>query len=113
VGIVRDYLLALVQAEAGQFGDERGALRQRMTPVRARLDAGQISIQMKIVRAGKMPLRIGRFAGFGRGQIDSAIEDEHAAGRGGEPFGEIRRRDERGVVGVRHDGSCASLMCET
>jgi hypothetical protein len=103
--IVCNNLLPLVQAEARELRDERGAFGQRMAPVRARLDAGQIAVQMEIVGAGNMSLRVGLFARLGCGEIEAAIEDEDAAGRGGQPFGEIRSRDERGVVGVRHDGS--------
>jgi hypothetical protein len=52
-----------------------------------------------------MARRVGFFAGVGIGEIETAIDDEHAARRGGQTFGEIACGDQRGVVSVWHDGS--------
>ena len=57
------------------------------------------------MRARNMSRRVSGLAGFGRGEVEAAIDDKHAAGRGGEAFDEVGRGNKRGVVRVRHDSS--------
>ena len=103
--IVGDNLLAFVQSDAREFGHQIRAIGQRMPSVRAGRRPRQIAVQMQVKGARHMTGRIRGFTRLRRGEIEAAIEDEHAAGRGGEPFGEIGGGNERGVVGVRHDSS--------
>jgi hypothetical protein len=50
------------------------------------------------------------FAGFGVGEIKTAVDDEHTAWRIGEPFRQIRRGDQGGVMSVGHDVSSMRAM---
>jgi hypothetical protein len=108
--VIRDNLLALLQAARFQRFDEPLAIRQRMAPIRAGLRPRQVAVEMQIMRAGQMSGEIRLFAGFRIGQIEPAVDDEHAARCLGEPFREIGRGDQSGVVSVGHDVSSMRAM---
>jgi hypothetical protein len=103
--VVSHDLLALFEATRSQVGDQLGAIRQGMAAIGAGLRAGQVVIQMQILRTRDVAGGVGLFAGPGVGQIETAVNHEDAAWRSGEPFREVRRGDQCGVVGVWHDGS--------
>ncbi len=98
-------LLTLFEATRGEVGDQLGAIRQGMAAIGAGLRAGEVAVQMQILRTGDMAGGVGFFAGLRIGEVEAAVDHEDAAWRSGEPFREVSRGDQCGVVGVWHDGS--------
>ena len=81
--VISDHLLTLLKPARLQRLHQPRAIRQRMAAIVAGLRPGQIAIEVQIMRAWQMPGQIGFLARLGVGQIETAIDDEHAARRGG------------------------------